>query len=334
MTEINSTEDLLEQFANAEGDERARLRELLEGRQRRPDPSEAGATGDEADKAASSTPLKLPTNGQLSKTSTGAVKLHFPRDGFLKAKSSNFDSAADLLRFVRATFGLKGSGSKLRASVRRTGKYQRLDADDNEVFTFGDPIIDSITDAHGWLTVGPDSFDLLPAALKEGSRGGVRGIDLSINSDRLRDRLVDEALSGRGTHTLVEHLADRTVVATTNPSEINQTSGGAHMRFKSWKTNYFFYRSIGSEIETWGRDFKSARIESMYADPVVGNDPFVCGITKVDSDSDTDDDYVDEYEVGIFANPAGSVRSVCTANWSGRAWAGTVQKGSCQLFIQ
>lgn len=174
---------------------------------------------------------------------------------------------------------------------------------------------------------------MLPRELEGGRGGGVRCVDLSALSDRVRDRLVEEALLGKGTLSLVEHTGDRTIVATTNPTELNFTNGSARMRFRSWKKNYYFYRSIGSEIETWGRDFTSARIESMYADPVVANDPFVCGITKVDSDSDTNDDYVDEYEVGVFANPASSVRSVCTAVWSGRSWAGTVQKGDCQLFL-
>jgi hypothetical protein len=105
------------------------------------------------------------------------------------------------------------------------------------------------------------------------------------------------------------------------------------MRFRSWKTNYIFYRSIGTEIETWGGNFTSASIESMYADPIVSGNPFVCGVTKRDSDSDTNDDYVDEYETGVFANPASTVQSFCTALWKGQTKGGTVRKGSCTMFL-
>lgn len=333
MSDDLDTGELLERFAAAgSDDERRRWRERLEGRQRRPD-DPGGDLAGQATATSKPAPLKLATNGRLSKQAPGVVKLHFPRDGFLQSERSRFDNALDLVKFLRATFGLTGRGSSLRGSMRRVGKYQRVDAAGDDVFTFGDPILDAITDADGWLTIGRDSFHLLPRQLESGRSGGIRSIDLAGDADRLRARLVDEALSGSGSHAIVEHRGDQTVVATTNPSEINFTSSGARMKFRSWKTNYYVYRSIGSEIETWGRDFTSARIESMYADPVVANDPFVCGITKVDSDSDRNDDYVDEYEVGVFANPAGSVRSACTAVWSGRSWGGTVQKGTCQLFL-
>jgi hypothetical protein len=334
VSQENDTDELLQRFRSAAGDvERQRARELLEGRQRRPADSADQQAIEATSKSPKPTPLKISSNGRLSKGASGAVKLHFPRDGFVHCENSRFDSAADLLRFLRATFGFRGRGSTLLASMRRAGKYQRLDASDNEVFTFGDPLLDTITDADGWITIGRDSYHMLPKELEGGRSGGVRSVDLAGDTKRLRDRLVDEALSGRGTHALVEHHGEQTIVATTNPSEMNFTSGSARMKFRSWKKNYFFYRSIGSEIETWARDFDRARIESMYAEPVVSNSPFVCGITKVDFDSDTNDDYVDEYEVGVFASPASSVRSVCTAVWSGRPWGGTIQKGDCQLFI-
>lgn len=334
MSENLDTDELLERFRSAvSDDERQNLRDHLEGRQQRPD--DPAETPDNAAVAAApaSRPLTIASNGRVSTAASGAVKLHFPKDGVVHCENSRFDSAADLVRFLRSTFGFAGTGSTVLASMRRVGKYQRLDASDSEVFTFGDPILDTITNADGWVTIGRDSFHMLPRDLATGRTGGVRSVDLSADAERLRDRLLDEALSGRGSHALVEHRGDQTIVATTNPSEMNFTSGSARMKFRSWKKNYYVYRSVGSEIETWGRNFNSARIESMYADPVVGNNPFVCGVTKRDSDSDTNDDYVDEYEVGVFANPAGSVRSMCTAMWSGRSWGGTIQKGDCQLFL-
>lgn len=93
-------------------------------------------------------------------------------------------------------------------------------------------------------------------------------------------------------------------------------------------------RSIGTEIETWGGDFSRAEIQSAYADPVLPTNPFICGIVKSDSDSDTDDDYVDEYEYGIAASTPSTVRSFCQAKWKGEPFGGTVSKGDCQAFLE
>lgn len=105
------------------------------------------------------------------------------------------------------------------------------------------------------------------------------------------------------------------------------------MRFRSWKNNYLIYKSIGTEIETWRGDFSRAEIQSVYTDPIVPTDPFICGIVKSDSDSDTNDDYVDEYEYSINAPIPSSVRSYCTAQWKGQFYSGTVSKGDCEFFV-
>jgi hypothetical protein len=52
------------------------------------------------------------------------------------------------------------------------------------------------------------------------------------------------------------------------------TSGG-HLRFKAWKKNYPFYWSMGAEIETWGGNFISATIESIYIDTFLAQTCFV-----------------------------------------------------------
>ena len=54
---------------------------------------------------------------------------------------------------------------------------------------------------------------------------------------------------------------------------------------------------------------------------------------KVDYDSDTNDDYVDEYEWGIPSYPAYGVYSQCFANWRGMDKFGTVYK-NCNYFIE
>lgn len=239
------------------------------------------------------------------------------------------------MRYVSESLSLGIKEASLRLRMRRAGKYQRIDSSGRPIFTFGDPILDVITDEHGWVTIGFETYHLLPIELAaaQDRSGGIISIDLALDYEELRHQQLAEASSSRGTRTLVEHNSEQTIVASTNPSQLDFWRGSAHMRFRSWKKNYIFYRSIGSEIETWGGNFSSASIQSQYADPVVPSNPFVCGITKTDSDSDTNDDYVDEYEVGVFANPAGSVRSFCQARWKNQNYGGTVSKGDCQLFL-
>lgn len=86
---------------------------------------------------------------------------------------------------------------------------------------------------------------------------------------------------------------------------------------------------MGAEIETWGGKFTTARIESRYIDTFYAQ---TCFVVKTDSDSDTNDDYVDEYEWGVNAPQPKRIESVCTARFKGQQFVGGVQAGS-QCFV-
>jgi hypothetical protein len=125
--------------------------------------------------------------------------------------------------------------------------------------------------------------------------------------------------------------SDRVIsFASTNPSQLDfyPTSGG-HIRFKAWKKSSFFYWSMGAEIETWGGKFKTARIDSRYIDTFYAQ---TCFVVKTDSDSDTNDDYVDEYEWGVHSSQPIRVESVCNAEFKGQRFTGNVQAGP-QCFL-
>lgn len=338
-----STERLLDQFTkaggNGQGDADAVAGVLATRQARFPDPDAAVAPADgpgaKPAEQREAREFGAESNASLAGLRSGKVELRFPGDGYLTGERSKFADRDDLARYLAGVFKLPEQGPGVRLSVKRAGKYQRLSRSGRPVFTFGDPILDLITDEHGWVTVGNETYHLLRNALSspQTRSGGVSTLDLQVNHEDLRRQQLLEAVSSGGSRVLVEHTAERTVIASTNPSELNFWSGSARLRFRSWKKNYVVYRSIGTEIETWGGNFTSARIESQYADPVVPSNPFICGITKRDSDSDTNDDYVDEYEVGVFANPAGTVRSFCQARWKNQNFSGTVSKGDCQVML-
>jgi hypothetical protein len=279
-------------------------------------------------------PLAAESNASVGSLEPGKIEIRFPKQGFIQCDKSEFKDQAELTSYIAEVLSLPHKRGSTGYRVRRKGKYQRIDRTGTPIYTFGDPIIDLITDEHGWITVGNETYHLLPLDLAspQNRRGGITSIDLSVNHEEIRRQQVAEALAVNGTRTLIEHTEDQLIVATTNPSQLDFWKGSAHMRFRSWSKNYFIYRSIGTEIETWGGDFLRAEIQSAYADPVVDQNPFICGIVRYDSDSDTNDDHVDEYESAITTNTPSTVRSFCQAQWKGQSYSGTVSKGDCQVF--
>lgn len=280
-------------------------------------------------------PLAADSNALVGSLEPEKIEIHFPKQGFVQCARSEFKNQAELTSYLAEVFSLTDKRGSVRLSVKRKGKYQRIDRTGRPIYTFGDPILDLITDEHGWITIGNETHHLLPLDLAspQNRKGGITSIDLSVNHEEIRRQLLAEALATNGTRTLIEHTDDQLIVATTNPHTMHFVRGDAHMRFRSWKNNYLIYKSIGTEIETWRGDFSRAEIQSVYTDPIVPTDPFICGIVKSDSDSDTNDDYVDEYEYSINAPIPSSVRSYCTAQWKGQFYSGTVSKGDCEFFV-
>jgi len=315
--------------------EMAALQQVLEARQERfPDTTKPPAS---VAKPTDLRPLGADSNASVGNLKAEKIEISFPKGGFIQCGRWQFKDQADLAAYLADVLAVKDKRGAAHLSVRRKGKYQRVDRAGSPVYTFGDPILDLITDEQGWITVGRETMHLLPRDLAspQNRMGGITNIDLSVNHEDIRRQQVADALAVNGTRALIEHTEDRLVVATTNPSQLDFWKGSAHMRFRSWKKNYGFYRSIGSEIETWGGDFSRAEIQSIYADPVLGGNPFICHIVKRDSDSDRNDDYVDEYEYsyGLPPRMPSTVRSFCQANWKGQQWGGTISKGDCQTFL-
>jgi hypothetical protein len=325
--------------ANEDDDRLKAIKQVLERRQARfPDTTKAPTA---VAKRKNMRPLGTESNAMVYDLGPDKLELCFPKHGFLRCEKSAFRTHEELVLYLAEAFSLSDQRNAFRLGMKRTGKYQRIDHTGRPIFTFGNPILDMITDEHGWISIGNETYHLLPLELAapQNRKGGITSIDLALNHEEILRQQLAEALSGNGTRTVIECNSDRIILATANPSQLDfyQPGTSAHMKFRSWKTNAYSYKSIGTEIETWGGDFSSASIRSTYASPVVPNDPFVCGIDKVDSDSDTNDDYVDEYEYTVgfpeAPDPPNTVRSYCVARWKGQLYSGTVSKGDCQLFL-
>ena len=316
-----------------EDDELTAIKELLARREARfPDLPQALPP---VIKPTTMRPLAADSNASVGHIDDDKVELHFPKGGFVRCGKSHFKNQDALLAHISETLLMNHRRDAIRLKTKRKGKYQRVDRMGAPVFTFGDPILDMITDENGWLSVGRETYNLLRMELASpaGRKGGIASIDLSLAHEQIQRHQVIEATSPNGKYSFVEYNADRAIMASTNPSSLSFKHGSATMRFRSWKSNYVVYKSIGSEIETWGHDFSSASIRSTYADPVVPNSPFICGIVKTDSDSDSNDDYVDEYEWAVNGPLPSTVRSFCEARWFGQLFSGSVSKGDCTTFL-
>jgi hypothetical protein len=272
------------------------------------------------------------SNVVLKQVRAGKVHLKFPReDAHLEVGRDSFEDQDDLLKYLAATFPVVKDGDGRRFTVKRTAKYQRVNAKGDPVFTFGDPVLDLITDEHGWLAIGGQRHNLAAVELADpGSRsGGIATIDLSPRPGEL-DHVVRQASFGGGRFSIVEAGVDHAILASSNPSEYWFYSGTAKMRFRAFKKNYWVGWKMGADVETWGADFTRAEIQSDYGYPAWDN---VCVVAKHDSDSDTNDDYVDEYEWGVNSSPPTGVRSVCTATWRGSTYSRVVTKGGCDYWL-
>jgi len=271
--------------------------------------------------------LRVRSNCELVRRDASRVEFRFPeREGLLTPARWEFDDRRALVEYLADLLSLEVVGDGVRGTAVCFGKYIRQDPDGARAFTFGDPILDLITDAEGGLLIGGKRANLAAIELESPRRrsGGIRSIDLGVVADAIRDTNIARAAMGQGDFTLIECNSEVVALASTNPSQLDFFRSGDHLRFKAWKKSYVVYWSMGAEVETWGHDFDSARIESRYLDTVTGS---FCAAVKFDSDSDTDDDYVDEYEWGVNAPQPLRVVSNCGANWHGQVFGGQVAAG-------
>jgi hypothetical protein len=268
----------------------------------------------------------------------GKTTFAFPVNAELTHGRCEFRTEEELLKYLGKSLGVESYQKSLRGSVRRRGKYQKVDKSGNPVLTIGDPILDLVSDDEARVFIGGQAIHLTTTEFSSARyrSGGIRSIDLSDVSSALAQDQLLRAARGEGDFVLVE-ASDRLLsFASTNPSQQDfypRSSAGqiiGHIRFKAWKKSYFFYWSMGAEIEVlFGGNFTTARIDSTYIDTFFAQ---TCFVVKRDSDSDTNDDYVDEYEWGVNAPQPKRVESICNTLWKGRQLVGGVQAGS-QCFV-
>jgi hypothetical protein len=275
------------------------------------------------------TSVELAGSNAKITSSERVVAFSFPqREGVLQPTRWEFHDRSDLVDFLADTLNLPVQDGGVRGTLRRHGKYVRRNANGQALTTFGDPILDLITNEYGELTIGGQRLSIGTAELQEPQQrmGGVSTINLASFLRQTTPYDVARAAMGEEDFVLTE-CTDR-VVAFASVRSRTFVRDGDTMRFRAWKRTGPYW-SMGAEIETWGEDFQEAQIESRYLDTVVGQ---TCAAVKFDSDHDTNDDYLDEYEWGVNAPQPLRVISVCTARWKGQDFGPTQVEAGTVCF--
>jgi hypothetical protein len=174
-----------------------------------------------------------------------------------------FGSESELFAYLAETFLI--DSEYLGGTIRRSGKYQRIDEKGNPIFTFGDPILDLITDELGITYLSGRTIDF-KLSHSTSRRGGIKSINLESDIDVIRKYQLARSVSDDGEFMLLERDSNISLIAASSP-EIWFYEDGTNnsMRFHTFKHDYWKCHSIGSEIETWGGSdahFSSASITS------------------------------------------------------------------------
>jgi hypothetical protein len=249
---------------------------------------------------------------------------------YLQSGRSEFATEAELLGYIASVLPAVAYGRGLSGSIKRVGKYERITSEGDPAFSFGDPILDLITDDQGTLHLDGHRLDLRAVELaRRGRGGGLSCIDFSPFVSGMRDAQLAASLDESGLFAIVECTKDSVSIVSRNPHQQWFYAGTTKMRFRAFRSSYIVYTKIGADIETWGHDFASASIHSRYGrflDETHGH----CFTIHSDSDSDRDDDYVDEYEWfvgGGVGSGYDGVTSTCVASWHDRPYTGVVANG-------
>jgi hypothetical protein len=260
-------------------------------------------------------PVRLDGSNATIMSDGGMVAFSFPREGgYLQPARWQFDDRSDLMSFLADRLNIIAKNGGLHSTVRRHGKYVRRNADGATITTFGDPILDLITNEQGELAIGRERLAIDKAELSQprDRLGGISSIDLTLYGQKMTPYDTVRAAMGGDDFVLTE-ASERALVWSSIIARTFKRDGDT-MRFRAFKNTGLVHWKMGAEIETWGEHFQEARIESRYLDTVVGQ---TCAVVKTDSDHDTNDDYLSEYEWGIKAPQPLRVKSVCTARWKG-----------------
>lgn len=229
-----------------------------------------------------------------------------------------FASIEELVDYIAHTFDIEPLSPH---SIRGTGAQVRhrrvIKASESNPALFHNPVLDHITSPHGELVIGSQSYNMRARRLGA-SRRGLVTLDPPTNNFTAAHAL-----------SCYDDFSGLEICESDDGSTRTYSDGNASMSFRSYKDSTGPYWEMGTEIKTSGLNFEAAIINSCYFGEAYAQ---TCAIQKSDSDSDTNDNYLDEYEWGIVAPQPTRVVSLCRVQWNDRRISGVVSAGS-ECFV-
>jgi hypothetical protein len=200
---------------------------------------------------------------------------------------------------------IRGTGSQLKA-LKQNGEGRGS--------LYRNPLIPFITSSHGELFIGSHYYNFDKPKFKIGNSR--------------KQGLFSPGVIGVATHatTCSDHQSGLEICRSDDGGSITYSDGESSISFSSYKeSNWYGYWEMVTEIKTTGLNFQAAIINSRYIGRAVNQ---VCAVMKTDHDEDFNDNYVDEYEWGIFAEQPTRVESLSRAQWNNKRISGITSAGS------
>ncbi len=247
-----------------------------------------------------------------SAKSKAAKTKHYRKDPV--SSRWNFKSIEALVEHLARALDIEPASSQsLTGTGRSVPKDLALRLGRKSGRAINDPVLALITSPHGELVVGDQSFNMArgfagaarPGARAPGGRTDLPGViahEVACYDD----------ISG------LERCEDE------NGKSVTFGDDTGWIRFRAYRKSNWLYWSMGAEIDTFGPDFEAAIINSRYYQEFLSP---VCVVQKYDSDSDTNDDFLDEWEWGVNAPQPIRVESLCRAQWRGKRLSAVVSAG-------
>jgi hypothetical protein len=199
-----------------------------------------------------------------------------------------FANREELVDYIAHSFDIEPlSKQSIRGTGSQVRNRRKIKASESNPALFHNPVLDHITSSYGEIVIGSQSFDIRARRLGS-SRRGIVTFDPPTNNFTAA-----HALSCYDDFTGLERCESD------DGSLRTYSDGRASMSFRSYKESSVLSWEMGTEIKTFGLNFEAAIIDSCYFGEALAQ---TCAVEQ-DSDSDTNDNCLDEYEWGGVCPP-------------------------------
>jgi hypothetical protein len=241
-------------------------------------------------------------------------------DAVIQPGVHSFANKDALNAYLVETFGARPQLGGIAGSLSCKGKYIRRSVDGTQAVTFGNPVLDAISSAHGTLAIGGRTIDLTPLRPSANSPGRASGTGGAVAFDA-------PDLKFKG----IVHDAEKW--AFDDGSYVEYRIRNGRLGFQGWRNGPsisdlgFWDMGVGIWIWNTATNYEGAFINAInYMSVDAPCQHFLAGGTG--RTVDYNGNAVDLSDYGLLAQQPERVAGVCMARWHHRQFADLVTAGS------